>query len=405
MLNRRDVIEKFDNPSDLTNKVKELAKLIQSSQHLVVHAGAGISTSACIPDFRGPKGVWTLQEKGEESIGLEFEDALPTLSHMALVELQNMGILKYISSQNVDGLFLRSGIKEELLSELHGNVYLEKCKKCQKKYLREFDAALDSKNNHQTGRLCSVETCKGKLVDSIVHSGEDLPVEDLERATSHSKKVNLSIVVGSSLQVTPACKFPEMTKKQKGMLVIINLMDTPLDDLCDLRIYGKSDDVFQLLAKELDMKISEFEWKMNVWVGNTCKYMGKKKGNKDFYEWSLHVTGDCGFQSNFLQKAEVKRVPNLLEKKGFKKRKMEDNEKDSNWTLMEGEGEGMFEITQESVEELTVEIKLHFIPRIQMQPHHITYKLNFDSKGKKSQVDESMVGEQNYTIHLKDIQY
>jgi NAD-dependent histone deacetylase SIR2 len=90
---------------------------------------------------------------------------------MGLVELQNQGFIKYIVSQNVDGLFLRSGIRQENLSELHGNVYLEVCQRnstqnritncveCEHRYLRDFDAALDGNNKtHYTGRLCTQGT-------------------------------------------------------------------------------------------------------------------------------------------------------------------------------------------------------------------------------------------------------
>jgi len=55
----------FDSPEVLERGVKQLADMIRSSKYVVVHTGAGISTAAGIPDFRGPKGVWTLESKGE----------------------------------------------------------------------------------------------------------------------------------------------------------------------------------------------------------------------------------------------------------------------------------------------------------------------------------------------------
>src|SRR5690349_7753579 len=99
-----------------------------------------------------------------------------------------------------------------------------------------------------------------------------------------------------------------MTKENGGKLVIINLMETPLDLKCDLRIFGKSDQVFKLLAQEMsefnevfvtltDSKIPSFKWNINIWVGNTCT---KKSNGK--YQWTLYVTGEYGFQSNFLKK-------------------------------------------------------------------------------------------------------
>ena len=93
--------------------------------YTIVHTG--------IPDFRGPKGVWTLEQRGAKvETDITFEDAVPTQTHMALVELVKVGVVKYVISQNVDGLHLKSGLPRENLSELHGNMFMEKCEKCGK---------------------------------------------------------------------------------------------------------------------------------------------------------------------------------------------------------------------------------------------------------------------------------
>lgn len=86
-----------------------------------------------IPDFRGPKGVWTLEQQGKKvETEVTFEDAKPTLTHMALLALVEAGKVKHIISQNVDGLHLKSGLPRDKLSELHGNMFMEKCDKCGK---------------------------------------------------------------------------------------------------------------------------------------------------------------------------------------------------------------------------------------------------------------------------------
>ncbi len=100
----------MDLPEIFEQNIKRLTEMIKEANHLVVHTGAGISTSAGIPDFRGPRGVWTLEMKGERpQFNTSFEEAIPSKTHMALVELEKRGIVKYAVSQNVDGLHLKSG--------------------------------------------------------------------------------------------------------------------------------------------------------------------------------------------------------------------------------------------------------------------------------------------------------
>lgn len=81
--------------------------------------------------FRGPKGVWTLEKQGlKPSINVSFDDAAPTKTHMILVSLVKHGYVHFVVSQNVDGLHLRSSFPPEKLAELHGNMFLDKCDKC-----------------------------------------------------------------------------------------------------------------------------------------------------------------------------------------------------------------------------------------------------------------------------------
>lgn len=104
--------EHLEAPAAVNQKAQVLADRIRTSKHLVVFTGAGVSTSAGIADFRGPEGAWTLMAQGREHDlqSIDTLQAIPTPTHMALVELQNRGILKYLISQNCDGLHRRSGI-------------------------------------------------------------------------------------------------------------------------------------------------------------------------------------------------------------------------------------------------------------------------------------------------------
>ena len=109
----------------LKHKIDELASLIVESKStggMVVHTGAGISTSTGIPDFRGPKGIWTLQRGGAPlpKASCPFDRARPSLTHMSLVALQRHGYIRYLVSCNVDCLHIRSGYPRAEMAELHG---------------------------------------------------------------------------------------------------------------------------------------------------------------------------------------------------------------------------------------------------------------------------------------------
>jgi NAD-dependent SIR2 family protein deacetylase len=138
---------------------------------------------------------------------------------MAFVKLYELGILKFLISQNVDGLHRRSGIPSEKLAELHGNVNLERCKKCGKEYLRDYEIGCTL--NHVTGRLCTIPGCNGVLLDSIINFGENLPKREVREGFDNSLKADLCLALGSSLRVTPAADMPAQTVEKGGKLVIV----------------------------------------------------------------------------------------------------------------------------------------------------------------------------------------
>jgi NAD-dependent SIR2 family protein deacetylase len=222
---------------DLEERVKKLAQWIFESKYLVVFTGAGISTESGLPDFRGPDGIWTRQEKGLPPITRPFTSAEPNAGHRAIVELQNLGKLKFLISQNVDNLHLRSGIRPELLAELHGNITKLRCQRCQ----AQVDKSLGL-------NICS---CGGRLVSSVVNFGDSLPQKDLEESFRHSSYCDLFIVVGSSLVVSPANDMPRVALRSGARLVIINEGETPMDRSCHLRFKEKIGEVLPLAVAKL----------------------------------------------------------------------------------------------------------------------------------------------------------
>jgi NAD-dependent SIR2 family protein deacetylase len=222
---------------DLEERIKKLAQWMFESNYLVVFTGAGVSTESGLPDFRGPDGIWTRQEKGLPPTTRPFHMAEPNAGHRAIVELQNLGKLKFLISQNVDNLHLRSGIRPELLAELHGNVTKLRCQRCQ----TQVDKSLGIDH-------CP---CGGKLVSSVVNFGDPLPQKDLEESFRHSGYCDLFIVVGSSLVVSPANDMPRVALRSGARLVIINQGETPMDRSCHLHFKEKIGEVLPPVVARL----------------------------------------------------------------------------------------------------------------------------------------------------------
>jgi mono-ADP-ribosyltransferase sirtuin 6 len=252
---REEIEEHFDSEKKVDAAARDVAQLLKDSKHAVVYTGAGISTSAKLPDYRGPNGIWTLRDQGKKPVGaVNIEQATPTYAHYAIRELVDKGFVKYIVSTNVDGLHRRSGVPDTKISELHGNCYRETCENCQKEYLRGFDVTNTVKDHmkHKTGRFCD---CGYELKDTIIHFSEFLPKKELELAIRHSKMADLVIVLGTSMRVQPACSLPSISVAQnKGKMVIVNLQVTPYDSEADIRVFSRTDEFMEKIMKYLGIE-------------------------------------------------------------------------------------------------------------------------------------------------------
>jgi NAD-dependent deacetylase len=207
---------------DLEQRIEQLAQWLLKSKYLVVFTGAGISTESGIRDFRGPDGLWTRRDKGLATPEQNWLGVEPNSGHRAVFELQKLGKMKFCISQNVDNLHLKSGIKPELLAELHGNLSKVRCLAC--------DFKMDRVEGERTCPLCG-----GKLKSTVVNFGDSLPEKDLEESIEHSRRSDLFIVVGSSLVVYPAADLPRLAVDKGAKLVIINQGETPYDEEAHLR--------------------------------------------------------------------------------------------------------------------------------------------------------------------------
>ena len=279
-------LEYKEPQSTLIPKVKKVAELLKNSKHCIVFTGAGISTSADIPDFRGPKGVWTKEEKKEKiEYGSDIVETHPTFCHYALTELAKRNYIKFLVTTNMDGLHWRSGFPLHMYEELHGSAYTEHCIHCHKHYQRNEEVIRGSPD-HLTDNIC--DFCHKKLMDTIVNFNDTYrnPLEG-NIVEFESNEADLVITLGTSCFVQPAATFPEKVvlseianarKKlgKEGNLVLVNLQATPLDEYCSVRCFCETDVFADLLMKELG--IDNFERKFDAMKINNIK---KIENNND----------------------------------------------------------------------------------------------------------------------------
>ncbi|TNV78509.1 hypothetical protein FGO68_gene12890 [Halteria grandinella] len=299
--------EKLESPEVIRMKSLELANLIEKSKHFICFTGAGISTSVGIPDYRSTSNTIISTGAGEyekpeeqrlrerHGIRRKVQSAIPSYTHMALFALQQKGLLKYIVSQNTDGLHLKSGIPFPILTEMHGNVNLEHCLKCERNYLRDYRARTAEKyDEHRTGRRCDEPTCGGELVDQIIHFGEKIPQGKVVAALEQASKADLCLCLGSSLRVKPANQVPIFTAKGGGNVAIVNLQYTPLDEISSLRIHSLCDEVMKHVCETLMVEVPQFELKRRFHIGikpgtQHFEIFGSSKGQRHSFITRLEV--------------------------------------------------------------------------------------------------------------------
>ncbi|GJQ11672.1 hypothetical protein GpartN1_g3463.t1 [Galdieria partita] len=279
-----DLKEEEESRVTLSLKLKKLAEFIRQSEYTVVHSGAGISTKAGIADFRGPRGLWTLEKKNPSGIlpSTSFQDAMPTITHLGIAQLCKEEQVRFVVTQNVDGLHRKSGVPEHLLAEIHGCLFVGYCTKCSRKQV--LDKPTHSVGFKDIQIPCS--RCNKSLSDFVLDWYDELPEVDLERAIFHSKKADLHIVIGSSLQMLPSKNFCLMSVKTGGKLVILNLSETSQDSKATMILRGDSDRCMSAILFLLQCPVVLWVPKQVVQVYDSDRMIGK-----DISDWQLEV--DC----------------------------------------------------------------------------------------------------------------
>ncbi len=248
-----------------------VAGLILSAKRVVVFTGAGVSTESGIPDFRSPGGIWDRFDPDDFTYqkfirdpetrrkqwqmlqeGLLTTEAKPNPTHYAIAELDRLGKLDCVITQNVDNLHQKAGVPDDKVFELHGNMQWILCLGCGKRYpFTEIKARLD-----EGEEIPDCEACHGILKPDAVFFGESLPREVLLEATSRAYQCDLFIVIGSTLVVYPAAYMPIYATNSGAKLVIINLSSTPMDQQATVLIRAKAGETMSKVLHQVREKIS-----------------------------------------------------------------------------------------------------------------------------------------------------
>src|SRR5215210_8366729 len=230
----------------LQRHVETIARWITGSEHIVAFTGAGISTDSGIPDFRGPDGVWTRRDAGLPAPRwlVPPGEVGPNASHLSLFELQRLGKLRFLVTQNTDNLHRRSGISPEFLAELHGNGQLMRCLGCVRPFTRQ-EVGWDTgrwgpgyRSEKPVPGQPACAACGGRLISSVVNFGDPLPHKELALAGQHARQCDLMLVLGSSLMVKPAASLVGLALRFGARVVLANQGKTPYDESAMLRTWA-----------------------------------------------------------------------------------------------------------------------------------------------------------------------
>jgi NAD-dependent deacetylase len=246
------------------------ADLLVSSRHPIAMTGAGVSVESGIPPFRGPGGLWTKhgeppmdgyqrfladpQGYWEERLRAPSEivqalaQAQPNAGHYAMVELEQIGVLHHLITQNIDNLHRAAGQRK--LAEIHGNALLLRCIGCRQRFPREAIAITPA---HLPPRCPS---CAGIIKVDTVHFGEPIPPDVLEVCFRETRQADCMLVAGTSALVYPAASFPQMLKEGGGVLIEVNLYDTPLTPLADCSLRGSFGEILPTLVEQVRAKLT-----------------------------------------------------------------------------------------------------------------------------------------------------
>jgi NAD-dependent deacetylase len=253
-----------------SGEIARLAELVDEAGSVVALTGAGISVPSGIPDFRSPgTGLWTTVDPMEVAhidvfrrdparfwsfYGERFtllDGREPNAAHRALATLERHGHLDAVITQNIDMLHRRAGTSE--LIEVHGSIATCSCLRCHTRYpLAESRAR--AQTSSEGVPLCD---CGLPLKPDVVLFGEMLPFDALMRAEELSRRADLMLCIGSSLEVHPVAGLPLLAHEHGARVAILTQSATPLDPLASVRLHGDVEEELTALLQALGIAEEE----------------------------------------------------------------------------------------------------------------------------------------------------
>src|SRR5580692_1039405 len=242
-------------------QIRHAAEMLLAARYPIALTGAGMSVESGIPPFRGPGGLWTKygeppmngfqrfmadpKKAWEERLSKRNDElykpltvAKPNPGHFALVELEQLGVLRFVITQNVDDLHRQAG--QKAFAEIHGNWTLIRCLDCRTRFHG------DAISLEQLPPACP--RCEGLLKSDTVSFGEPIPIDVLNMCAEHSAKSDLVIVAGTSATVYPAAGFALEVKQRGGILIETNLYESEITPLCDFSLRGQTGEALPRLT-------------------------------------------------------------------------------------------------------------------------------------------------------------
>jgi len=239
--------------------IRRAAATIRGYPPVVALTGAGISEESGIPTFRGKGGIWSRYDPEEyatidaflenpakvwkmlKELSQIIMEAQPNPGHKALAELEGMGHISAVITQNVDSLHQRAGSRQVI--ELHGNNRWLVCLKCNKRY-QVSQSLIEEIPPH-----CQ---CGGVLRPDVVFFHESLPHDAYQQAVEKSKQCGCMLAIGTSVQIFPASLMPVLAKQNNAIIIEINPEGSHLtDEVTDIFIQGKSGEILPRIVEEI----------------------------------------------------------------------------------------------------------------------------------------------------------